>query len=130
MPTQLYSVNGKRPEREEHKCADMERRLLEAQQQQTAAIIPVLRQEMGEVESRMADQLAQFAHSYESMVEQINMFHGRIQTLEKEKEKNVRKRPALRLSPELPITTTEPPRGYHEPTAASAGHAVGGAEYV
>ena len=87
---------------------------------------------MGECESRMADQLAQFARSYEPMVEQINMLHGRIQVLEKEKEKekNGRKRPALRLSPALPITTTEPPRGYHEPTAASAGHAAAGAEYV
>ena len=141
MPTQLYSVSGSPRSSPPLTTLRIE-------------ILAELRKDMQTLQSQLMGQLQQNLEGMTSIVNQevcalrsemqlemgnlrseiqleFQKYQQELQDIRTFTEKNVRKRPApLRLSPGLPTTVAEAPRGYHQPTAASAGHGVDAADRV
>ena len=135
MPTQVYAVLGQPQPVQPVSALKAElMALMKALVTEETAQIPVLRNEMRNemqsVEHRLGAQLALACTAFENLEQRTNDLYVRFQTLQtqQEKEERGKKRPALRLTPSLPTTTTEAHRGYHEPTASSLrGAPCGGA---
>ena len=136
MPTQVYAVLGQPQPVQPVSALKAElMALTKALVTEATAQIPVLRTELQSVEQRLGAQLALACTAFENLEQRTNDLYARLQTLQtlqQEKEERGKKRPALRLTPSLPITMTptqtEAHRGYHDPTASSLrGAPCGGA---